>query len=49
MTGAAVLAARAAGRSGAGLVYAAYPRSLGDIMESVVPDSDWEVLHELSA
>jgi hypothetical protein len=24
-------------------------RILGDIMESVVPDSDWEVLHELSA
>ncbi|MBI3736308.1 NAD(P)H-hydrate dehydratase [Candidatus Sumerlaeota bacterium] len=34
MTGAAVLAARAAARSGVGLVYAAYPRPLGTIMES---------------
>ena len=34
MTGAAVLAARAAVRSGAGLVYSAYPRPLGPIMES---------------
>jgi len=34
MTGAAVLAARAAARSGAGLVYSCYPRALGPIMES---------------
>ena len=34
MTGAAVLAARAAVRSGAGLIYSAYPRPLGAIMES---------------
>ncbi len=34
MTGAAVLAARAAARSGAGLIYSAYPAPLGPIMES---------------
>jgi NAD(P)H-hydrate epimerase len=34
MTGAAVLAARAAMRSGAGLVYSAYPEPLSAIMES---------------
>lgn len=34
MTGAAILAARAAVRSGAGLVYSAYPESLGTIMET---------------
>lgn len=34
MTGAAVMAAQSAARSGAGLVYVAYPRPLGAIMES---------------
>ncbi len=34
MTGAAVLTARAAVRSGAGLVYVAYPRPLGPILET---------------
>lgn len=33
MTGAAVMAAQAAARSGAGLVYSAYPQPLGGIME----------------
>lgn len=35
MTGAAVLAARAAARSGAGLVYLAYPRPLGSVLEAL--------------
>lgn len=34
MTGAAVLAARAAARSGVGIVYSVYPQALGAIMES---------------
>lgn len=34
MTGAAIMAARAASRSGAGLIYAAYPHLLGTIIES---------------
>lgn len=34
MTGAAILAARSAVRSGTGLVYCAYPRPLGVVMES---------------
>ena len=34
MTGSAVLAAKAAARSGAGLIYSAYPHVLGTIMES---------------
>ncbi len=36
MTGAAVLASRAASRSGVGLVYAAYPRPLGAILETLL-------------
>lgn len=35
-TGAAILTARAAARSGVGLVYVAYPRGLGHIMESAL-------------
>lgn len=34
MTGAAILSARAAVRSGAGLIYSAYPRPLGAILEA---------------
>ncbi len=34
MTGAAILAAQAASRSGVGLVYSSYPRPLGEIFES---------------
>lgn len=36
MTGAAILAARAAVRSGAGLVYAVYPHALGTVFESAL-------------
>jgi ADP-dependent NAD(P)H-hydrate dehydratase / NAD(P)H-hydrate epimerase len=38
MTGAAVLAARAAVRSGAGLIYAVYPQALGGTMEAALAE-----------
>lgn len=36
MTGAAIMAARSASRSGAGLIYVAYPRALGAVIEGAL-------------